>query len=178
MLRNHQKRHEAKQKCSTCNKMVSNLDKHQRMHKNRKFSCDVCDYKTNVSASLKKHKLTHSRTECSICHRSVASLKEHLKEVHGDKQHSCDTCSYSTRSLQTLERHKLTHNKTKCPICKKLVANVKAHMRYASGEKFPCKLCEKKFEPHKMKMHMKIVHKRISCGTCAETFNGKFDLRQ
>jgi zinc finger and BTB domain-containing protein 41 len=76
--------------CDLCPKSLTikkDLRQHMRKHfKFKALTCDVCSYATNRIDALERHKLTHERTECPICHNLVANLKDHMTQVHSKQK--------------------------------------------------------------------------------------------
>merc|ERR1712150_141974 len=64
-----------------------------------KFSCDKCEYKTNISWNLKTHQLGKYegvKFKCNQCHREFSqksNLQTHIYSKHEGKKYSCDMCN-------------------------------------------------------------------------------------
>ena len=92
----------------------------------RKHICNQCNYSTNRTSSLKKHKLVHSGEKpfaCSQCKYSCTEagrLKTHLLTHSGEKPFACSQCKYSCNRADSLKTHLLIHsgeNPFKCRHC-------------------------------------------------------------
>lgn len=92
------------------------------------YACRICDFRTTTKTNLREHVLRHVVEKCPICHKYVAKLKHHLKNVHLDQY------------------------KKPCPICGKIFHNgkIKRHIRAVHdhqdrAKKFKCVECNESF---------------------------------
>jgi hypothetical protein len=82
-----------------------------------KYTCSLCDYRTNKKPLLKAHEKTHSNTyawKCPQCNYKAYqeyNLKRHVKSIHENLRYHCDLCSYTTTRTNYLKAHiKVFHN--------------------------------------------------------------------
>ena len=192
----HAKTHinrQEKEQCNICGKEYSkgNLSKHiQVLHKEQKFQCKMCTYKTGVEKDLKNHILTHEmddvrlkvkKFECSQCNSKFTkkyNLKSHIIKIHFEndiESIECNICGYKASNIWNLKKH--THNKHmsdngkpmfECDVCKfktKHKSSFERHLKVCNTEKsvFSCVICDSKLSTTDgLKSHIKTVH---------ETFN-------
>lgn len=95
--------------CDLCPKSFKNkthLKFHIQKHKKYKDQvCDICGHKTKFIHHLAVHKLTHGKkTECTICHRLVNNLKDHIRS-HKPKKLSCKICGHKFSRPDHLNSH-------------------------------------------------------------------------
>lgn len=87
-----------------------------KLHSQKTFKCNFCDYKTAVKGSLQRHKLGHAtKVECLICKKKVTSLQNHIR-VHKPKG-SCPICKkmiIQHHLPQHMKKHTRAH---KCGNC-------------------------------------------------------------
>jgi KRAB domain-containing zinc finger protein len=188
--------------CPICNKIKSTrfyLTSHIRnVHKkDKKLECNQCDYKTNLSQSLKKHQLVHvieRNFKCSHCELSFKdqlALKKHSALVHeGLKQFTCEICAKSFGRADYLEKHLLTHSEErnfKCEICNdtfKISDTLNNHRRNVhniDSERHCCHVCGKIFSGgfylrEHLDRHQDV--RRFKCEFCKKGFNSKSNLQQ
>lgn len=109
--------------CDLCSKFYNYkilLEKHMKIHCEKPFTCNICDFKTVHKAELKSHKMTHEpKYQCNICNKKVSSIREHMRS------------------------HVL---KERCPICSKMVKYPKDHKKFHDEKRFKCNRCEEFFE--------------------------------
>lgn len=89
----------------------------QNVHLKKRFSCNVCDYRTSVTAHMKSHKMIHAeKVECTICKKLVPSLRNHLL-MHRPKER-CTVCQKMI-SKKNINMHIKTHSvkNHKCENC-------------------------------------------------------------
>ena len=178
----HRKRHDEKVQCSICEKFVTNIDRHRKIHFLKKsFSCNLCDYKTKFSKNLKIHARIHNKTKCKICSKLVSDLKEHQRKVHREMRFACDACNYKTNVKSSIRLHILNHNKSRCPICKKLVADIVRHVKnvHTSERLFSCDVCDYKTKVSSSLRRHKITHEKPSeCPECKKMiFDKKLHIK-
>ena len=116
------------------------------------YKCDKCDFKSNTSSNLNRHK-THKHGRKSLAEIMMAGdeddeLLTHLllqitvSEVHGIKVYKCSFCDYETHRKDQMKDHvKRRHLKEK--------------------PKHECSYCERTFSTeHNLRQHTKIHRKR------------------
>jgi len=105
--------------CNVCGKVCStvpDLRSHQRVHEpnlERRFACDMCDYKAVRKPDLTRHRLRHQGHDtfkcdwCDATYLGRKSLVEHEAESHPEHRKSflCGECSYSTNTKADFELH-------------------------------------------------------------------------
>jgi len=157
--------------CDFCSKTFTSsrtFKIHIREHKRireKKFTCDQCNFKSANVSILNYHKMTHTGERpfpCNICSktfRSQGHLNRHIKGVHmGEKTHFCDLCPKAFFYPNGLEMHKTVH----------------------TGErKFMCDLCSMTFTtPQSLTIHKESIHEgiRYDCEQCDYTATNKGTL--
>ena len=81
----------------------------RKNHKSR-YSCDSCDFKTNLSRRLKQHHLFKHGERTYLCHMcdkkffNGCHLKEHIEAVHEDPK-DCSICSFKASTKRCLDKH-------------------------------------------------------------------------
>ncbi len=162
------------QTCSICDKKVTNLSRHVKIHQNQSFSCSVCKKTYNTSETLRGHMRSHQEAQkCPICSKQVKWLKRHL-ETHQDKKLSCSVCQKTYKTSVTLRDHMRSHKQQapKCPICSKQVKWLKVHLETHENKRLRCSVCNKTFATSvTMRAHMRL-HKNMmkqfqKCPTCS-----------
>ncbi|XP_053617013.1 zinc finger protein 32-like isoform X2 [Plodia interpunctella] len=150
------------------------LKNHSWIHCNgddKCFRCNSCeagfDYKSDLIAHIKEHKLSGLCTICGRCFRSEKNLIAHMAahEIDG-KSYNCNICKRSYNTLSNLKTHSVTHSTERpyqCHLCKKSFKrnqDLKFHINLHSGEKpYKCPFCEKSFASsgncysHRNRMH-------------------------
>lgn len=109
--------------CDLCPKILyhkTHMHLHMRdVHSKKKFSCNICDFKTASKKNFLGHKMTHSeKVPCPICKKPVSSMKKHM--INHKPRERCPTCNliFSSRSLK---QHMKIHNRIaivhKCESC-------------------------------------------------------------
>ena len=150
----------------------------QMTNKNtRTFSCDLCDYRTEVITRGYEHLHTVHRTtvyQCEKCdYKSVEkrNVKVHRTTQHSGLRYDCDECEFQTVHKKDLPRHKLRkHNDgTKpfsCDICTyravaaSWVTEHKVAKHKADMLTFNCDFCSyKSITIRGVNIHIKNQHK-------------------
>lgn len=107
--------------CSTTCKEKGILKKHMDMKhlKKKPFTCDVCGRSILTFSLLRYHLKTHQEfTECKICHKKVAHIDNHLKDVHLVKKLPCSICGKVMNESNLQVHIKSIHNqKIQCDQC-------------------------------------------------------------
>ena len=176
-------------------------------HEDKRFKCDICNYKTKFKWNLKRHMKLHSETTgvCQsetqekdqlVCHRCGKTFKSRCGlSLHVRGKHTlqfrflCSICAKGFMSKYSYRGHMAFHNKVseqKCPMCP-------ATFRYRSsliehskvqhqGMEFICNRegCSKKFaSSSSLGDHCRAVHDKryYSCSKCSKKFNWRSSLR-
>lgn len=118
--------------CDLCPKFYfskSDLLVHMKnVHSGKRYSCNVCDYKTATRGHIIKHKMIHAdKVQCPICKKQVTALKFHMK-LHKPRE-KCQICQ-KMFTKHSLKKHMATHtrNAPKCKSCEETFAD-KAALR-------------------------------------------------
>ena len=106
--------------CPECGIMMttkSGLSMHIRtIHlKELRFSCELCDYKTNLKGSMEWHEAKHMGTmkanecgKCGVVFGDKIKYNNHMVTVHKFK--SCDICGKAFLHTLNLRKHHLKHS--------------------------------------------------------------------
>lgn len=112
--------------CDICPKICftkwSIHDHMKKIHCEKGFVCNVCNYKAASSNQFKRHKRIHdAKVECPICKKQVTSLLNH-KRAHEKKE--------------------------SCQVCNKILVKryMKVHMKAHAERPYKCKNCQDDFE--------------------------------
>lgn len=114
--------------CDHCPKIFNDknlLKSHMQYHRTKKFTCNICGFRSAMIHDLKKHKIIHNLKEkCKICDKQVSSLKLHLRTAHKAKK--------------------------ACLICGKMIAEnqMKKHLGIHDSSRLKCKDCDETFAKH------------------------------
>lgn len=159
--------------CHDCGKWIGSraaMTKHQEIHGEKKYSCDVCEYSTFTVEVMRRHVLTHVEDKphkCKLCNRSYiqrVQLQRHMEKHNGNM---CNTCCKTFSSRAKLLVHMRDHMgleklycpfKT-CPYATKQFMNESSlnnHLNVHLEEKpHSCEVCEKKFHSEmNLKRHL------------------------
>ena len=135
---NHvENRHSIYHQCSFCDKNYDSnqdlLTHVQALHKNTRYSCEICSKSYSYPGGLKRHKLhghhgNVQKFKCGLCCIEFGfkdGLKRHLKDVHSKEfTFKCELCSKLFNAKGNLDSHKrLFHDKVQsqpCPKCGKM----------------------------------------------------------
>lgn len=170
--------------CATCNKPFSKVEllrvhcaiEHQGPIA---FSCDKCDYSTNIKKDYNRHKKrVHSKKLycCPLCSENFTTwtaLTQHKKEhknisIENDALGFVNYCIHCDRTFEKLsyfKRHQNMHNgKWTCLQCKKIMSSssaLKVHVKtiHEGLKPYKCTKCEESFA-HK---HLLSRHLRMTC---------------
>ncbi|XP_052757207.1 gastrula zinc finger protein XlCGF26.1-like isoform X13 [Galleria mellonella] len=107
-------------KCNFCSKIFlvsSALKAHERqVHlKNKKFTCDICNYQSHYKESIKRHVMCHTgekNFKCDICKKAYArhsTLREHMR-IHNSDRFVCNYCGRAFVQNCSLKTHIRTHH--------------------------------------------------------------------
>ena len=78
----------------------------------RKFSCTLCEYKSDRQKLLERHHQIHTGVKpykCNICDKSFArpdSLKLHIRVHTGEKPYKCSLCDKAFTDQSNLKVHR------------------------------------------------------------------------
>lgn len=143
------------QRCKLCDYTTShgNMKKHiMKVHgeggrvrdfKEFEYSCNICEKKFRLAASLENHLKTHDEVRdfhCTFCKQSFRKanyLRLHIDGVHLNKRpNKCDQCDAAYLVSNDLRRHKLQRHSTErpfeCYYCGKryaLISMLKVHLK-------------------------------------------------
>ena len=108
--------------CPYCLKSIadkSNMKRHIKLvHEFVKYPCDLCDFKTKSSKTLKYHKgMKHDDSQalgdlviptCSICDKMFSdksNMLKHIRSAHESLTYPCNFCTFNTRSSKKIKLH-------------------------------------------------------------------------
>ncbi|XP_063701727.1 protein suppressor of hairy wing-like [Culicoides brevitarsis] len=162
--------------------------------KNRKFSCNHCDFSASLAFHLLRHLLcihfpTFANFECSECNPkryflTKAKYKRHMT-THETSKFECHFCGKEFNSRGVLRNHityvhKQTDEKYPCEICGKIFlakSNLHNHKLSHLPENerpYKCQVCGKRFNhPKILREHMydHTGEKPYKCQYCERTFS-------
>jgi KRAB domain-containing zinc finger protein len=182
-------------KCKVCDKTFETKKKlkdHQRVHK-PKVKCSIC-LEMVLPTHLKRHMQTHDPNrernfECKNCSKAFAT-KDHLTKhfkTH-EKSFICQECGEKFAENYQLEAHKLNHvnNKPfKCDLCPKAFScknSLVTHMKenhFSDSKIFNCKNCSYETKSSMaFNGHKRTHNKLFKCSKCAKKIPTSTDLKQ
>ncbi|CRK99721.1 CLUMA_CG012973, isoform A [Clunio marinus] len=140
--------------CEVCGKVFfsqHSLNIHRKIHGEKSFICDMCDYKTSTKASLSTHNLNVHKSQrdhvCEICAKGFFTkhrLDDHIK-IHGNKRFKCNRCEkrflVKSRMREHVERVHLKMRHYVCGECGKRFSSsykLNIHKLEHAGIRFPC----------------------------------------
>ncbi|VEN63875.1 unnamed protein product [Callosobruchus maculatus] len=158
----------------------------------KKYKCDMCDYKSDLKNRLHKHKLTHDiegihkKHKCQQCdfkthYKSNLKIHQLTHQMGGvPKRYTCDLCDYKASKKAYLDTHKLTHvegisKNYKCKMCDYKThskAYLKNHQLVHNVEKYKCEMCDYNTNwKGNLKKHQSIhdvegIHEKYKCEMC------------
>ena len=83
---------------------------HEQTHGARTFECEICKFIGKTKASVRKHQTRHKDPkylchECDYKTYDSANFKCHTTVRHGTEILNCEKCNFSTKLKQTLKEH-------------------------------------------------------------------------
>lgn len=128
-LDNHKRTHmlDKPYSCSICHKSFSHtsyLKTHNLTHTELKpYQCSSCGdtFKSLARMNCHNRKIHLSvTTKCSICHKELKNIKQHMQLVHGNEHrpYSCSVCMQAFKTTKTLKIHSLRHGGEKKYECR------------------------------------------------------------
>ncbi|XP_050391091.1 PR domain zinc finger protein 15 [Patella vulgata] len=165
----------------------SNLNKHMRIHGEKKYECPICFKRFHFENYVKLHtEMVHEkkfRYQCSYCGKVVTSkagLMCHIRQFHTTNAptYKCPTCGKVFRQSGNLKTHMFSHDKEKkfqcslCPRSFKYPEQMRRHkLEHTMVDKYTCEICDKKFvRAYELKRHNQNFHSGIVyvCALCSE----------
>jgi len=167
-------------KCQVCHVICASksaLRSHQRMHKEKKFTCQSCEKSYFNLHQLREHiqkgLCKDENRKCFICNKFFFDkhiLDIHMKIHNNIREFKCEHCGKTFTQKRTLKEHYLTHNSTRnyqCNVCQKKFVQLN-HLKYHMSSQHPneapdeakhkCNLCSKAFPfEYLLKKHL-VVH--------------------
>ena len=120
----------------------------------KKFNCFACNYATNKSNDLKKHKMTSKHKGISLKNSCLSACGRPRKYQTSEKKFKCSVCNYASNHQTDIKRHQLAHaNKKpfKCSKCnftsnyenslKVHYRNIHSKVRSKTDLEFKCSKC-------------------------------------
>merc|ERR1712129_10801 len=167
------------------------------------YKCDKCDYSSNRSSQVKRHRLIHTKKlwpknphRCAECDFSSSSWKNMQKHKTSSK-HSikeelvlkCDQCDYTSAREYRISAHKLTHVTFNCDKCdykgkvqdKLILHQNTTHTDGNLDASLACFACENEFVSkqdlleHTQSEHMR---PRVFCEQCDKSYALKSSLAE
>lgn len=196
--------------CPTCDKRFINqtcLKTHlYRSHRNKVYTCDLCEKKYNIISNLHRHKRNvHSNKKdktfkCKRCDEkftnyvdltSHKSSHEPLKRVY-----KCKQCDKQYKFYWSLTNHELTKHsgiQYKCPFCTYVTSTKFHHERHVANvhyknkinkdkpkdPSYKCKQCQEEFSAYKdLRNHRSSKHGKLyHCQDCPKVFKTHSSIR-
>ena len=178
--------------CLECGKRFKNKDtlrRHQNVHKNIVYNCEICNFTYKSRSAKYEHLIRVHKKEdlsiesCTKCGYSTSrkgELLRHDKRVHSGIKYYCDKCDYKASKKADVRIHRNAMHegrKLKCNLCNKeysrppaLILHKKKTHNFKGGiEPFNCSMCDAKLSAkYKLKRHIDSVHLKIThpCDTC------------
>ena len=96
--------------------MPSSWWDHQYSHKEKKYSCTVCDRKFNYKSGIQLHKTVHLKQRLFKCFTGSCmnackwrqDLHRHI-QWHIEVIHHCKLCKYTSSEERIVRRHQVVH---------------------------------------------------------------------
>ncbi|XP_063686412.1 zinc finger protein 771-like [Bolinopsis microptera] len=176
--------------CDTIGEATPSAKKSAKLA-NKRQKCEMCDYMTNTTAMLKRHKRTHTGEKpysCSLCDfesKRSSHLARHKRTHTGEKPYACSLCDFKSSQSSNLATHKRTHTGEKpysCSLCdfkSKRSSHLATHKRTHTGEKpYSCSLCDFKSNQSSNLARHKLSHtgERPHHCTVCDFSRGSFNL--
>ncbi|XP_061188855.1 PR domain zinc finger protein 15-like [Saccostrea echinata] len=174
--------------CHVCGKeftTTSNLNKHVKIHGEKKVECEHCGKKFHHEEYLKVHvEGVHEKKhkfQCEECGKFLTSkpgLVSHMKQFHSDEKvvYPCSECGKVFNQKGNRKIHMFSHMKEKlfkCDECDKMFKypeQLKKHrFIHSAGEKLKCESCDKLFPKQAdLEKHMQTAHSGLMyvCNIC------------
>ncbi|XP_062580194.1 PR domain zinc finger protein 15-like [Saccostrea cucullata] len=174
--------------CHVCGKeftTTSNLNKHVKIHGEKKLECPHCGKKFHHEEYLKVHvQAVHEkkhRFQCEECGKFLTSkpgLVSHIKQFHSDEKvvYPCSECGKVFNQKGNRKIHMFSHMKEKlfkCDECEKTFKypeQLKKHkFIHSAGEKLKCESCDKLFPKQAdLDKHIQTAHSGLMyvCNIC------------
>lgn len=163
----HDESHAENVECTICLKSLKqsslkgHLKVHEFKHREKKFSCSVCQIKFYTNFELKQHVKRHNKNfTCKICDRKFAlqlELNEHLKFHNDPDAFKCKLCDRKLSTHASLKRHMKSFHPQGQPIVK--------------VTEFICKVCKKECRDAKTLYNHERIHQTKSCTVCSKTYS-------
>ena len=167
--------------CADCDFKANymELQKHRRkVHDERKYPCNLCDYRGLRPARLERHiKAKHEKIVqyCDKCEYKTNyhdNFTTHLKTHDPESWFQCEQCPVRTptntmlRNHRDKEHHEVTESEYKCLTCdfvaptkSKVYVHAKSHREQKEPERQKCEACDfTHFNSHHLKRHFLARH--------------------
>ena len=154
--------------------------------KEKRFSCNICDYKTNRGTTMRDHTGWHNGkvfkcNQCNSVAKSERSLKSHKEAMHGVPI-SCTKCEFKSKFFGAMKNHKetmhegITYKCDQCAFDTRIKGSLGKHKRHVHSEviRKQCNMCSysSKYK-WSLKWHQQAVHEglKFKCDLCDKTLN-------
>ncbi|XP_043199346.1 histone-lysine N-methyltransferase PRDM9-like isoform X7 [Amphibalanus amphitrite] len=165
---------------------------HGHIGRNGRFKCEWCQYSTDKSTRMERHRRIHTGERpygCSICKARFSersNLITHMRTHTGEQPYGCSICMARFARRGNLIKHMRTHTGERphgCSICKARFSersNLITHLRTHTGERpFCCSICMARFARRgNLIKHMRTHtgERPYGCSICTARFTQRSSL--
>ncbi|XP_043237203.1 histone-lysine N-methyltransferase PRDM9-like isoform X2 [Amphibalanus amphitrite] len=165
---------------------------HGHIGRNGRFKCEWCQYSTDKSTRMERHRRIHTGERpygCSICKARFSersNLITHMRTHTGERPYGCSHCQARFTQRSSLNKHMRSHTGERpygCSICTARFtqwSSLNNHMRSHTGERpYSCSRCQARFaERGHLKAHMRTHtgERPHGCSICTARFTQRSSL--